>query len=94
MIKSLAVFIAATMTSIYAAFVYSWFWTWFVVPLGVMEVGLLHMFGLLIIVSGLKFTFRPNEPQHSTEDLFKGLFVGLFVNTINFGLGYVVVSVM
>jgi len=71
-------------------------WNWFVVPLGVMSLGIAHAIGLGIAFRVLRGMFK-NHRQNEDEDgktgrYFKGLFTGILNLLVLWGIGAIVHS--
>lgn len=58
------------LSSLYAAWIFTYLWKWFVVPLGVSQIGVLHAFGFIIIVRLLTVSMmiRIDEKQQEEKD--------------------------
>ena len=70
-------------------FVLSYLWLWFVVPLGVSPIGVLHSYGLSLVV--LMMTLRPSIYKNDEKEVDKGKIVGIFLSPwISLLIGYVV----
>jgi hypothetical protein len=74
-------------------FVLSYLWLWFVVPLGVPPIGILHSYGLSLVV--LMMTLRPSIRKNEEKEIDKGKVVGVFLSPwISLLVGYVVQRLM
>ncbi len=65
------------------AFVMVDMWLWFVVPLGVVEVGMAHMYGITIIGNLVAGASSSNS---DSDDAWKGVFISVFISLAFWGI--------
>lgn len=91
-------FLALVVTSIpvalLKALVISWLWLWFLVPLGVPPVGVVHALGITYVVwailAGVKTQdFKTEDSKWYTETISQLIFT-LLASLVLWGFGYVV----
>ncbi len=73
-------------------FVLSYLWGWFVVPLGVPSIGMMHAYGISLVMSMV--SFKPSIHKDDKE-VDKSKVVGLmFAPWFALGLGYIISLLM
>ena len=71
-------------------FVITFLWKWFIVPLGVTEVGLVHAIGIGCIITFLTYSITNIKWDKNDSDKIKEIIAMYFVPLIFWGLGYVI----
>lgn len=96
-------FVLALPVSVYSAFVFSTFWRWFAVPLGVPEIGMAHAYGIMLLVGyihlGNSFALSRIETDagldvKTFEDVLSRWFSVVVTITVIWGIGAIVHSLM
>lgn len=80
--------------TIIRGFVISKCWQWFIVPFGIVEIGIAHAIGLSVIVSTVTYSGK-SEKKDSLGDLFFDAFLQCVVsNAFYLCVAYIVKSFM
>ena len=77
---------------LFKAFVLTQLWTWFIAPLGVMQVGLAHAYGISVALS--LFTYSGSNTSDDddgdyVEKILKSIFLAFAVPAVMWGFGYI-----
>jgi hypothetical protein len=76
--------------SVYRAWVATFLWAWFVVPLGAQQIGTLHACGLVILLGLVRWKPADTNPDGGPELILKMIFNSLFATTFTLGFAAVV----
>ena len=66
------------------AFVMVDLWLWFIVPLGVVKVGMAHMYGITLI--GSLVVGASTNSSDDSDDVWKSVFLSVFVSLVFWGI--------
>lgn len=69
------------------AVVFSYLWLWFIVPLGMVPVSILHSWGIIVILGLVNREFKTDDNKGTAEDL---LIDGLVYGLGAWGVGYLI----
>lgn len=88
-IGGILILVLLPFTMLLRAFVMTQLWSWFVVPLGVMTIGLAHAYGLTIIIALFTMALKSSldDEKGMAYKVFKFMFEGLGVPLMMWGLG-------
>ena len=87
-------------SSLFRGFVLAKMWLWFIVPFGVLELGVVHAIGLSLLVSFLTYQHDAKEEKKKSESssfgeiLLQGFIVANMYSAIVWGMGAIVHSFM
>lgn len=80
--------------SAYAAWLMTYAWGWFIVPLGAPQIGFIHAWGLMTIIA----FFRSQKPEKKPDDFFKWscrlISMNLFRYSLAFGMCFLLHKMM
>ena len=94
LLKLLTIYLLGIPCSLYGGMVVSDMWGWFIVPLGMMQISILHAWGLNLMMAGWTFhqTVTKNEDQDQ-DPLTTGITLllnGVIITTVIYFHGYVI----
>ncbi len=89
-IFSLVVF--GILLGVFAIFSYglavSMLWNWFIAPLGFINIGLSHGYGLALFTKLLTFEIKTEPKDKEKPNFFINMFVSVFYPIVAIGIGY------
>ncbi len=82
--------------SLYNAFMFTFMWRWFIIPLGAPTIGTIHAWGLFLCFSFLTSSFT--RDKHDKDDPIRNaviiLVISMLTSTFATGMGYILHQVM
>jgi hypothetical protein len=78
---------------VFGGWVMSWLWAWFVVPLGVTQIGVAHAVGLMVVarcLTGFADLTQPSDEEWIAELVARGF----AAPAITLGMGAIIASLM
>lgn len=83
---------------VFAGYVFSQLWLWFVVPLGVSPIGISHAIGLGVVFTFLTRRIKKEDPDEEVEGWFwqgiSALFQSFLAALVAWGLGAIIHAFM
>lgn len=92
---AVGIFSLIIVSTLATAFVARDYWNWFVAPLGLPHIGLLHAFGLIAFVGLLRtdYSKRPLSNDGREDDEVLGTAVGAILGlALSWGVGWLIVT--
>lgn len=86
MLKFLGGCVLLAISTILGAYAVSTLWLWFIVPLGVSAIGLVHAYGLSIIIHYMTMEMPNNKDKGSIPEM---IVLRIVLSLIALGLGYI-----
>ena len=80
--------------AIWDAYLLTFFWLWFIVPFGLIELSISHAYGLMLLRSIVTVRVNMKEETDLLEVLLSAVFKSVVITIISFPLGYIVHQIM
>jgi len=97
LLASCGLLILSIPVALYNAFMFTFMWRWFIIPLGAPTIGVIHAWGLFLTLSFFTMSFARKKYTNSDNpsiESFIRLLGSLAVTTLLTGFGFMVHQVM
>ena len=86
---NVAVLLSYPLVSVWRGYVLTVLWSWFIVPFGIVEVGLIPAMGIFLIASLVRFDVSPYK-NYSNKDYWEVFSQTIVLPAFILGVGYVI----
>ena len=85
-LKILLAIVSIPLMILLDSYVVSVLWSWFLVPLGVMAIGMAHAYGVCVLFAVVRY--RPERPDREVKDWWEPLMRGFLYPSFGLFMGW------